>query len=75
MLDEVPPKGLQPMEGPTLEQRKGERRKELAEGGCNKLTTVPILLHHSGMGGRGARREGVKLSLGIRAGGKHCFNF
>lgn len=74
MLDKVPPKGLQPMEGPTLEQGAGVRRKEIAESGCNKLTTVPILLHHSGMGGRGVTREGVKLNLGISAGvGKTLF--
>lgn len=57
-----------PKEDSTLEQGKGVRRKELAEGGCNKLTRVPILLHHSGMGGRGVRREGVKLSLAISTG-------
>lgn len=72
MLEQVPPKGLQPMEDPTLEQGKGLRRKEL-QSGCNKLSILPILLHHSGMGGRRVRREGEKLSLGIRAGGKALF--
>lgn len=29
MLEQVPPEGLKPMEGPTLEQGKGVRRKQL----------------------------------------------
>lgn len=32
MLEQVPPEGLQPIEGPTLEQGKAVRRKELQRG-------------------------------------------
>lgn len=73
MLEQVPPEGLQPMEGPTLEQGRGVRRKELQRVAViNRPQSLSCCTTRGGEIEEPGGKE-LKLSLGVRAGGKVLF--